>query len=93
MSVVVGPDREKAFTATKGGHDVKAKAVAEDDSDDNKGASIGHPRRKTRAIKGGRSAVVMTGWPKAGQDPDDPAATGSPKRDLCVCVLTCPPGW
>ena len=61
--------------------------------EEGKGASIGHPRRKTRAIKGGRSAVVMTGWPKAGQDPDDPAATGSPKRDLCVCVLTCPPGW
>ncbi len=72
-SIVVGPDREKAFAAAKGKRDVKAEAVAEDDLDNDEGASVGHLRRKTRAIKGGRGAVAMTGWPKAGQDPDDPA--------------------
>ncbi len=72
-SIVVGPDRKKAFAAAKGGCDVKAKAVAEDNSDDDKGASVRHPRCETRAIKGGRSAVVVTGQPKAGQDPDNPA--------------------
>jgi hypothetical protein len=72
-SIVVGPNREKAFAAAKGRRDIEAKAVAKDDLDDNKGMSIRHPRRKTRAIKGSHGAVVMTGQPKAGQDPEDPA--------------------
>jgi hypothetical protein len=82
------PDCEKAFAAAKGGRDVEAEAIAEDDSDDDEGVSVGRPwtgrdpddpadragdGRKTRAIKGGRGAAVGTGRPKAGQDPDDPA--------------------
>ncbi len=87
-SFLYRPNHEKAFAATKGGRNIEAKAVAEDDSDDDEGASVGHPwtgrdpdnpadqagnGRKTRAIKGGRGTPVGTGWPKAGQDPDDPA--------------------
>ncbi len=34
--------------------------------------SVGRPRCKTRVIKGGRGAVVVTGWPKAGKDLDNP---------------------
>ncbi len=82
------PDREKAFAAAKGRRDVEAKAVAKDDLDDDEGVSVGRPwtgrdpdnpadwagnGRETRAIKGGRGAVVGTGRPKVGQDPDDPA--------------------
>jgi hypothetical protein len=82
------PNHEKAFAAAKGGHDIEAKAIAEDDSDDDEGASVGRPwtgqdpddpanwagnGRKTRAIKGGRGAAVGTGRPKVGQDPDNPA--------------------
>ena len=37
------PNCEKAFAAAKGGHDVEAEAIAEDYSDDDKGASVGHP--------------------------------------------------
>ncbi len=72
----------RPFATTQAGCDVKAKAVAEDESDDDKGTSIGHPRCKTRAIKGGCGAVVVTGRPKAGQDPDDPtdqAGNGLPE--------------
>jgi hypothetical protein len=87
-SFLYRPNREKAFVTAKGRRDVKAEAVAKDDSDDDEGASVGRPltgrdpndpadwagdRRKTRAIKGGRSAVVGTVRPKAGQDLDDPA--------------------
>ncbi len=82
------PDREKAFAAAKGGRNVEAEAVAEDDSDDDEGVSVGRPwtgrdpddpsdragdGRETRAIKGGRGTAVGTGRPKAGQDPDAPA--------------------
>jgi hypothetical protein len=87
-SFLYRPDRKKAFAAAKGGRDVEAKAIAEDDSDDDEGASVGRPwmgrdpddpadwagdGRETRAIKGGRGAAVGTGQPKAGQDPDNPA--------------------
>ncbi len=82
------PNREKALATAKGKRNVKAEAVAKDDSDDDEGASVGRPwmgqepddpadwagdGRKTRAIKGGHGAAVRTGRPKAGQDPDDPA--------------------
>ncbi len=63
----------RPFAAAQGGRNVKAEAVAKDDSDNNEGASVGRPRRKTRAIKGGHGAVVVIGRPKVGQDPDDPA--------------------
>jgi hypothetical protein len=36
------PNSEKAFAAAKGGWDLEAKAVAKDNSDDDKGASVGH---------------------------------------------------
>jgi hypothetical protein len=62
----------RPFAAAQGGRNIKAKAVA-DNWDDDEGESVGRPCRKTRAIKGGRGAVVVTGRPKAGQDPDDPA--------------------
>jgi hypothetical protein len=71
-SIIVSPNCKKAFAAAKGGCDVEAKAVTKDDADDDEGTSNGRPRRKTRAIKGGHGAVVMTSWPKAGQDPDNP---------------------
>jgi hypothetical protein len=86
-SFLYHPNCEKAFATTKGGHDVEAKAITEDDLDYDEGASVGRPwtrqdpddpadwagdGRKIRAIKGGRSAAVGTGRPKAGQDPDDP---------------------
>ncbi len=87
-SVIVSPNHEKAFAAAKGGRNVEAKAVAKDDSDDNEGASVGRPRCKTRAIKGGCGAVVVTGWPRRGRTqttlPIGPAM-GSPKRDLPRC--------
>ncbi len=82
------PNHEKELAAAKGGHNIEAKAVAEDDSDDDEGVRVGRPwtrqdpddpadwagdGRKTRAIKGGRGAAVGTCWPKAGQDLDDPA--------------------
>jgi hypothetical protein len=82
------PNREKVFAAAKGGCNVEPEAVAEDDSDNDEGASVGRPwtgrdpddpadwagkGRETRAIKGGRGAAVGTGWPKSGQDPDNPA--------------------
>jgi hypothetical protein len=82
------PNRKKVFATTKGGHNVEAEAVAEDDSDDDKGASVGRPWTgrdlddpadwagdgcETRAIKGGRDAAVGTSWPKVGQEPEDPA--------------------
>ncbi len=87
-SFLYRPDCKKAFATAKGGRNVKAKAAAKDNSDDDEGASVGRPwmgrdpddpadragdGRKTRAIKGGRGAAVGTGWPKVGQDPDDPA--------------------
>ncbi len=72
-SVVIRPNREKVFAAARGRHNAEAKAVTKDDLDDDEGASVGRPRRKTRAIKGGRVAMVLTGWPKARQDPEDPA--------------------
>jgi hypothetical protein len=53
--------------------DVEAEVVAEDDSDDDEGASSGRHRRKTRAAKGGRGTMGVAGWPKAGQDPHNPA--------------------
>jgi hypothetical protein len=49
----------------------KSGRIAEDDSDDNKGASVGRPYRKTRAANGGRGVMGTTGRPKAGQDPYD----------------------
>jgi hypothetical protein len=82
------PNHEKAFAAARGRRDIEAEAVAEDNSDDDKGASVGRPwmgrdpddpanqagnGRKTRAIKGGRGATVGASRPKVGQDPDDPA--------------------
>jgi hypothetical protein len=66
--------RPNLLAAAKGGRDVEAKAVAEDDSDnveakalakddsdDDKGASIGRPRRKAGDATGGHGAVVVTG--------------------------------
>jgi hypothetical protein len=50
-------DRKKASAAAKGGRDVEAEAVAEDDSDDNEGASaVVRPNREKAfaAAKGGR---------------------------------------
>jgi hypothetical protein len=62
------------LAAAKGGHDVEAKAVAEDDSDNvkakalakddsdnDKGASVGRPRCKAGDATGGPGAVVVTG--------------------------------
>ena len=87
-SFLYPPDCEKAFAAAKGGCNVKAEAVAKDNSDDDEGTSVGRSwmgqdpddpanwagnGRKTRAIKGGRGAAVGTGRPKVGQDPDNPA--------------------
>jgi hypothetical protein len=37
------PNHEKAFTTAKGGRNVEAKAIAEDDTDDDEGASVGRP--------------------------------------------------
>ncbi len=82
------PHHEKGFTAANGGRNVEAEAFAEDDSDDDEGASVGCPwtgrdpddpasragnGHETRAIKGGCGAAVGISRPKAGQDPDDPA--------------------
>ncbi len=64
--------------------DVEAKAVAKDDSDDDEDASVGQPCRKTGAAMGGRGAVVMTGQPKVGQDPDDPADRATEARSAKV---------
>ncbi len=49
----------------------KSGRIAEDDSDDDKGASVGHPYRKTRAANGSHGIMGTTGRPKAGQDPYD----------------------
>jgi hypothetical protein len=81
-------DCKKGFATIKSRRDVEAKAVAKDDSDDDKCTSVGRPwtgrdpndpadwagdGHETRAIKGGRGAAVGTGQPKVGQDLDDPA--------------------
>ncbi len=89
--------RPNLLAAAKGGRDVEAKAVtkddldnveaklvAEDDLDDDKGASVGRPRRKTGAATGGHGTVVVTGRPKAGQDPDDLADWATKARSAKV---------
>ncbi len=51
----------------------KSGCIAKDDSENDKGASVGRPYRKTRAANGGRGIMGTTGRPKAGQDPYDSA--------------------
>jgi hypothetical protein len=64
----------------------KSRRIAEDDSDDDKGASVGHPRCKARAAKCGRGTVGVTGQPKAGQDPHNPANWAG--DGLCLANVT-----
>jgi hypothetical protein len=65
--------RPNPLAAAKGGRDVKAEAIAKDDSDDikakavtednsdgDKGLSVGRPRRETGAATGDHGAVVVT---------------------------------
>ncbi len=40
-SFLYRPNRKKVFATVKGGRDIKAKAVAEDDSDDDESTSVG----------------------------------------------------
>jgi hypothetical protein len=70
-----GDEPRPAKAPPKSGH------IAKDDSDDDKGASVGRPYCKTRATNSGRGIMGMTGRPKAGQDPYDSAnQTGNGPR-------------
>jgi hypothetical protein len=76
-------DCKKASAAAKGGRNVEAKAITEDNSDDNKGASIivGPDRKKVfAAAKGGRD-IEAEATAKDDSDDDKGASVGRPRRE------------